>query len=198
MKSDADSAEVVETSPSTPITQEVEVKKVVSKEEKKDDKTFEVTVKGNLSDIVTDKLDTSYVYITKIKPGPLESTAMKAGMYITKVNGATSGLEAELAKLSEATLTVRHPTLFKVSCDKLQDDNSLHLSITYNEDVGTSLVVKEVLPGPIKNWNTANPGKAVSGTDRLIEVNGITGSAKSMLDAMKKGKHMEITVSRCG
>ncbi|CAE8642058.1 unnamed protein product, partial [Polarella glacialis] len=54
-------------------------------------------------------------------------------------------------------------------------------AIVSNQD-GTSLKVKSIMEGRIKEWNEANPGLQVKKGDQILAANGIHGDAEAMLE----------------
>jgi len=58
----------------------------------------------------------------------------------------------------------------------------------------TAIVVVEVMPGPIMEWNHANPNLAVRPRDRIIEVNGVSGESNALVQALKNKQRLAMVV----
>jgi len=60
---------------------------------------------------------------------------------------------------------------------------------------GSTIKVDKVKPGQLMdNWNNDNPDRTVRRGDRIVEVNGMRGSAKQLMDLCSKGGPLNIKV----
>merc|ERR1712039_545444 len=72
---------------------------------------------------------------------------------------------------------------------------SLGFGIDYM-DHGTCLLITVLSAGPVDDWNKANKDVAVREQDRIVGVNGIHGSARQLLNALKGSGKFELTICR--
>jgi len=111
---------------------------------------------------------------------------LQVGDYIVQVNEITCNSRAmmkEVQSCMELQLTVRRPHNFSVEINKTGGPLGLGLN---HVSKATSLVVEEVLPGPVLKWNDANPGLAIEKGDRIISVNGTSGQAKGTHELLRQ------------
>lgn len=131
-------------------------------------------------------------YNRQAEPG----ARIQPGDYITAVNGQQAEakfLASEMQKLAEVSLEVRRPLEFSVKIDK--SEGVLGTKITY-ASLGKSLVIEDLYDGPVKEWNEKNPDRIIRRFDRIISVNGQSGSSTKLLGALGASQLAEITLSR--
>merc|ERR1719313_3115276 len=70
----------------------------------------------------------------------------------------------------------------------------LGLDVSCEEESGSEfLVIEDVGPGPVELWNLSHPGDAmVHAGDRILEVNGVSGDANAMLQAVQASDTVEL------
>eukprot|EP00746_Dinoflagellata_sp_MGD_P124502 gnl/MRDRNA2_/MRDRNA2_59106_c0_seq1.p1 gnl/MRDRNA2_/MRDRNA2_59106_c0~~gnl/MRDRNA2_/MRDRNA2_59106_c0_seq1.p1 ORF type:complete len:718 (-),score=126.31 gnl/MRDRNA2_/MRDRNA2_59106_c0_seq1:277-2352(-) len=75
----------------------------------------------------------------------------------------------------------------------------LGLDVSCEEESGLEfLLIEDVGPGPIELWNLSHPGDAMVQTgDRILEVNGVSGDANAMLQAVQASDTVELTLECC-
>jgi hypothetical protein len=95
-------------------------------------------------------------------------------------------------KVEETSTTAAQ---FTVAIDKVSNDpNGLGLDVDITD--GPTLLIDAVQEGLVKNWNAKNPGSEVMPRDRFLEVNGVSGDAKLIIDELSKAQALSITVRR--
>lgn len=120
---------------------------------------------------------------------------ISVGDFIIAVNscgGSAEQLLAELNRSEDPVLTIRRPEVFDVVVERTDDQYGLRC--TYAGDgSGPPLLIKEVLAGSVRN-SVAD----VRQGDRIISVEGQTGTAKELLEIMKKKEDQaRLRLSRC-
>jgi len=76
--------------------------------------------------------------------------------------------------------------------------NGLSLGLDASATTGNkTLRVEIIYPGPLKEWNRSRgSGQVVKQHDRIIEVNGVSGSAERLLDVLNSECDLHI-VAQC-
>jgi len=95
---------------------------------------------------------------------------------------------------NKLTVTLRRPIGFMVSVDK-SAFGSLGLDLDFHDN-GASLVIMEVEPGPIEEWNKKNPDREVKVDDRIIAINGARGTAEELLEICKQNSKLDMVIIR--
>jgi len=123
---------------------------------------------------------------------------LRLGDYITKVNGiqgnSLSMLDC-LKKDNKFEVTMQRPVLFTIAISR--KDAKTPLGVTLAErPSGNSLLIKEVINGPVMEWNNKHPEQEVKAGDRIVAVNRKGGKVKQLIDASKVGAQLQLTISR--
>jgi len=84
-------------------------------------------------------------------------------------------------------------TEFKISLDKQEGSK---LGIDVNHEDGKELFIESIDEGLVKTWNDEHPETQVHIEDRIIEVNGVKGDVKRLLEACMKNEMLEMTLIR--
>lgn len=108
------------------------------------------------------------------------------GDYVASVNAVSGDSETmvkEMEAQSDLELEVRRSMEFMVEVSKT--GGPLGLDISYAE-AGQSLLIGAIMEGLIADWNKANPQKKVCANDRIVEVNGVSGTPEELLAAIKQ------------
>jgi len=96
------------------------------------------------------------------------------------------------SKLQLSSATVGQ---FIVTVEKnASDPNGLGLDVDITD--GPTLLIDAVQDGLVKSWNAKHPGSEVMPRDRFLEVNGIRGDAKLIIDELSKAQALSIVVRR--
>jgi len=155
-----------------------------------------------------DALDGTSLIISSVKAGPIrlynetveDDLQLQPGDSIVGVNGSQGSAEALLERLKTdlaLELTIRRPKVFSISIPRAYGPLGLQVE---HAPSGTSLLVKMVNPGLIKDWNLAHRGQGIKRRDRVITVNGLQGNPAELMANMKmaavQGDRLEITVGR--
>lgn len=156
-----------------------------------------------------DALDGQTLIISAIKMGPVrayneqqedEDMMFQNGDSIVEVNGArgsSQGLLEHLKVDTELTVTLKRPVTFSISIARAYAPLGLQVEHAPN---GTSLLVKTVNPGLIKDWNLSHRGMGIKRRDRVITVNGCQGNPAELMAKMKiaavQGEKLDIEVCR--
>lgn len=82
------------------------------------------------------------------------------------------------------------PTEFEVTVNK--DGRKLGIDVNHYDCV--TLLVTKVMPGPVDDYNKANPGQELACFDRISSVNGVTGSPANMIEQVKSAEQLRMTV----
>jgi len=80
---------------------------------------------------------------------------------------------------------------FSIHLDK-RDGRSLGINVDIDE---LSLIIEEIVPGLIMDWNIANPKDAVMEGDSIVEVNGMA-RAPDMVDQLKQNQLINARILR--
>jgi len=143
--------------------------------------------------IDVDLVDGTHVFVVKIREGAVQKwnerhpdRCIKPNDRIAAVNGRSGDageLVAELRMASEWDLLVHRPVEFEC-CIQRQVPHDLGARLTYAPG-GTSLVLDDWGPGPIEEWNLnpGNAGRRFDAGDRIVEINGVRGEARDILEA---------------
>lgn len=128
----------------------------------------------------------------------LQEKQLRVGDYITKVNGIENNSLSMLDCLKKDTkfeVTIRRPILFTIAvCKK---DAKAQLGVTLIErPSGNSLLIKEVVQGPVMEWNKMHPEQEVKAGYRIVAVNGKGGNVTELIDASKMGTQLRLAISR--
>jgi len=94
---------------------------------------------------------------------------------------------------SETPIVVKVPT-FRTTVERALGEK-IGLKLDALDRLG--LVIIEIPPGAVKEWNDACPGdKNLQVNQRIVEVNGIVGDSAAMLAAMKQSTIWHLVVQR--
>lgn len=122
---------------------------------------------------------------------------VKVGDFLVEVNGKRGEAKAmceEILKATNVQMKVKPALSFTASIDK-KTHGKLGVGLDFLQE-GNSLLVTEVRPGPIQDWNTENPDRQVKANDKIVAVNGITGTSKMLMDAVKSSPNIDIVIAR--
>jgi len=138
-----------------------------------------------------DVIDDISAVVVDIRAGAVQSwneahpeRLIKSYDRILEVNderGDSNQLIMKLKKDTTWELTVQRPIETSVSVT-LASNVSLGLNLKYAPS-GTSLMIVSVDEGPMREWNSQNPGREVKKHDRIIEVNGTRGASEQLVRA---------------
>jgi C-terminal processing protease CtpA/Prc len=125
---------------------------------------------------------------------------VKVGDYIKKVNGiednSLSMLDC-LKKEGRFEVTIQRPLLFTIAIKKKDVQAQLGVKLV-DRPSGNSLLIKEVITGPLMDWNITHPEQDVKAGDRIVAVNGKGGKVNELVEASKAGAHLQLAISRPG
>merc|ERR1719401_2618358 len=100
----------------------------------------------------------------------------------------------ERAKVdSKLNLSMRRLKPWEVQLTQKGDSIRPHVNRATN---GTSLLILGVTHKAFRGWNTANPEEAVRKNDRIVQVNGVEGEAKKMMDQVESDPILKMMVVR--
>lgn len=115
-----------------------------------------------------------------------EARQLKAGDFITEVNGVSGDLTGMLNEvLSSASLAmqVRRPEEYEIVVNRR--GGTLGCGITYDACNGNTLTIESVNDGPISAWNAANSDRPVRVGDRIVAANAKSGSSTELLEFIR-------------
>mmetsp|Transcript_19572 Transcript_19572/g.58684 ORF Transcript_19572/g.58684 Transcript_19572/m.58684 type:complete len:215 (+) Transcript_19572:82-726(+) len=118
------------------------------------------------------------------------------GDYIISVNGVNNDskrMVEELAKERSLDLEVRHPVTSTVTINR--QGGAMGLDLNYAK-MGKSLVIDGIAEGAVMTWNKQNPAAMVKKGDRIVAVNGVSGSPSELLENITQSSTVELTMSR--
>lgn len=142
-----------------------------------------------------DALDGTLLIISAMKAGPVrsynetvedEEEALLPGDAIVSVNGERGSSQALLERLKLDTaleLSIKRPKTFGIVIQRAYGPLGLQVEHAPN---GTSLLVKMVNPGLIKDWNLSHRGTGIKRRDRVVSVNGLRGNPAELMANMKQ------------
>lgn len=114
---------------------------------------------------------------------------------IVEANGLHGDADRMLAALKQNTtwaLAVQRPVEYRAAVDR-RSALSLGMDLRYAPN-GTTLTISEVEDGPIKDWNACSTTWKVKKFDRIIELNGVRGSAQRLLQAGMEKDMLELCI----
>jgi len=142
--------------------------------------------------------------ITGILPGicsewnlnAADDSRIRFGDRIIECNGIRADAKQMLETLRTASsvkLLMRHPEEFKVLVEKSGESPvGLDVSCKSNRD---GLLVRKVGDGIVSNWNKTQPPELqVNEKDFIVEVNGLRGEPKALLQKLKESTVLELSV----
>mmetsp|Transcript_127878 Transcript_127878/g.319229 ORF Transcript_127878/g.319229 Transcript_127878/m.319229 type:complete len:235 (+) Transcript_127878:103-807(+) len=121
-----------------------------------------------------------------------EDKRLLPGDYIKAVNGISStsvALAEELKRHPALQLLVQRPYCFVKRIERKLEPMGLDLNYS---DRGASLVIMEIGTGAVKRL-----APEIRVGDRIVSVNGMSGSPLHLLDMIKDTQTLELGVSRC-
>lgn len=92
--------------------------------------------------------------------------------------------------------TVHEDNEFKVTLEKSDSFEPLGIDIVPQSE--SSLRVKRIKPGLVKEWNDNNADKEILPGQYIVGVNGKRGSAEEILRTIAKGKQLELCLVQVG
>jgi len=125
---------------------------------------------------------------------------LKVGDYIKKVNGIEDNSKSMLDCLKKEgrfEVTIQRPLLFTIAIKKKDVQAQLGVKLV-DRPSGNSLLIKEVITGPLMDWNITHPEQDVKAGDRIVAVNGKGGNVNELVEASKAGAHLQLAISRPG
>lgn len=84
---------------------------------------------------------------------------------------------------------------FLVTIDK-RDGQKLGIGLDIEMSKGTTLLVSGVQGGSVLAWNDSHVGSEVKRGDRIVEVNGISGDARQLIEALNASHELSIRLRR--
>mmetsp|Transcript_106815 Transcript_106815/g.297355 ORF Transcript_106815/g.297355 Transcript_106815/m.297355 type:complete len:354 (-) Transcript_106815:140-1201(-) len=123
-----------------------------------------------------------------------EHETVRPGDVIIEVNGKThEEMFDELRHAAELEILIARPTAkFQVQIVKNQ---TLGVKLKYYEN-GPFLVLSEINEGPIQEWNAANQDQEVKIDDRILSVNGTTGTSEELLKLVEGEDRLDLEIFR--
>lgn len=130
-----------------------------------------------------------------------EGLTVLAGDHIVEVNGIRGSAKELIASIkggAQLSLVIQRPMEFLVAVRKEKATDFFGLDIGYTQ-IGTSLLVCQVVEGCVEKWNASHPDAAVRRNDRIIEVNGTRGKCKELMAKLtaKDTDLLRLVVTRC-
>lgn len=154
-----------------------------------------------------DTLDGHSAFVDAIVPGAIQGwneahppdMQLKANDCIVGANGIRGDparLLQELKNSTEWKLAVRRPVEVRVTVESHKAP-ALGLDLKYSPN-GRSLLVSSIADGAIREWNFLHLDHPVTTNDRIIEINGVQGSARELLEAAVNVNRLDLTILHYG
>ncbi|CAK0810437.1 unnamed protein product [Prorocentrum cordatum] len=156
-----------------------------------------------------DLLDGRTMQICEVKQGAVDRinrkelprSRVQPGDFIVGVDGVEGDAQLLLQTLqgrqTEVSLRIVRPAPFNVNLQRR--DAADGFGVVLKSAAGTrsiSLVVAEVLPGILADWNAEHPDAAIQRLDRIIQVNHISYNPEQMLRIFKEELRLRLQVVR--
>lgn len=149
-----------------------------------------------------DLIDSISAVVVDIKDGAIRNwnmehpdLALKVNDRIVEVNGVRFDSNNMVAKLKSDTtwaIQVQRPSEFMISISRANAP-SLGMDLRYAPN-GTTLMITQVGDGPMQEWNKAHPDKVVCKHDRIIQLNGISGTPTQLLHASEDSEMLNMVI----
>lgn len=119
-----------------------------------------------------------------------EESRIQMGDYISSVNGTNgvSGMVEIIDNCRSLEVTVCRPRIFTA---KVKRNESLGLELKYWPSA-TSLLIGEIRPGAVTKQCVD-----LLADDRILDVNGVSGSVGALLAAVREAEELEFRIARC-
>lgn len=125
---------------------------------------------------------------------------VRSDMVITKVNGVQGRAvdlidECRKKEMLYITLVPGSGEVagFRILLDKSNGDQ---LGIDIDHEDHVTLEIVAITGGLMEKWNRDNPDQAVQDKDRIVEINGISGSADVLVEECKKLVRLDMLIHR--
>jgi len=126
-----------------------------------------------------------------------EGAEIRIGDVVTEVNGVRGdavGMVSELQTALDVEMSLtRCLSRFNVTIRKEMWSVGMHLTYLSGS---TSLVICKLLEGPVKAWNSDNPGQEVKVNDRIEAVNGVRGVAEKLMEMVRVSDELDLHIFR--
>jgi len=149
-------------------------------------------------------LDSAVGIVTNISTGAIEShngnakecEQVRIGDIILEVNGISgdaAGMVEELKSDKKShQLVFMHPETFTIVIDK-----NPSLGVQFTGCIGSSsVVISKISKGSVQDWNETHQDAVVKPYDRVHSVNGVSGSARELLEQIQLHDRLEMVISR--
>jgi len=168
---------------------------------------FKVSVRKGPGESANLALDTcaGVIEVCCIGDGPVQEYndgadyhhQVKVGDFIVGVNGMFGQPDKLLKEFrsDELELVVRHPTIVVLQLRKHKGTFGLDLTHAAGS-VAKSLAVFSVIEGPVVDWNKTQTDVQVKKGDRIVAVNGMTGTPEELLKMLQASEE-EAEVQIC-
>mmetsp|Transcript_90807 Transcript_90807/g.111160 ORF Transcript_90807/g.111160 Transcript_90807/m.111160 type:complete len:209 (+) Transcript_90807:96-722(+) len=111
--------------------------------------------------------------------------------------GEAKGTEAILARLAaplqDGKFTLHRPRRMQIKLDKKVNE-TLGVKMTLKSQIAGAVITAVESTGLVAKWNAQHPSDAVSVSDRLLAVNGVTDLKETLAEELKKETDLELTL----
>lgn len=150
-----------------------------------------------------DALDEESAFVDGILPGAIQAwndehpdePQLRRYDRILGVNvfrGHTDCLLREMRQSASWDLAVQRPAEVRISVDCARNPK-LGLDLKYSPN-GGSLLISNIGEGAIEDWNAASDSYQIGRHDRIVEVNGVRGTARQLLDTATNVATLDLVV----
>jgi hypothetical protein len=126
-----------------------------------------------------------------------ESKQIFPGYFVVGINGKPPKDNlADMSSSSQLKVQIAPRTIFTVTLTK-SGTASFGMNLSYNDTCASMLLVGCAAGSVVDTYNkSAPPAELLNTGDRIIEVNGTSGNAKQMFEAMKMATTLTLKVAR--
>merc|ERR1712150_25708 len=147
---------------------------------------------GDEAGIMVNQVMGGAVHSWNTQAGP--DLQVRYGDWIMEVNGARGPSQDLLHRLKDEgslKMWIKRPAVVRICGDTSL--KAVGLVITYALD-GSTLLIQCVKEGIVEDWNRNNPELTVRKHDRIVEVNGTTGCASSLMSLLRLQIKLELVI----
>lgn len=85
---------------------------------------------------------------------------------------------------------------FEVYIEKAPEGPLSRIGLDINRNLMTALRITKLKEGCVMEWNTRHPEKKVQPEDRIVQVNGIKGSADQLVETIRSNQKLHLLIQR--
>lgn len=74
--------------------------------------------------------------------------------------------------------------------------NDMRFGIDVDLSSGSTILIERIIAGAVNNYNSITPGEKITPGDHIVSVNGVTGNAQRMIDALSTSEEVRMMIQR--